>query len=313
MTTEELKYRQSWTLEQKIDHTVGAVEAFLAHLGNVGKSAYISFSGGKDSTVLLDIIRRFVDPKMKAVFCNTGNEFPEIIRFVKSFDNVQIIRPEMTVPQVLGKYGFPIISKDQAHSIRQCKTTKSERLKQIRLHGTCPEKGKTMGKISEKWKFLLNEPFMLSEQCCDVLKKKPFKKYSKETGEVPILGVMAGESKLRTTQYLRRGGCNSFKEDSLGSCPISIWTDTDIWAYKQKMNIQFCELYSMGADRTGCMFCGFGAHLEKSSRFDLLFDLHPKAYQTFMNYTNNGVTYREALRKIGIPLPDENRQLNLFG
>lgn len=62
------------------------------------------------------------------------------------------------------------------------------------------------------------------------------------------------------------------------------------------------------------MFCGFGAHLEKpaSSRFAMLYDLHPKAYEVFMRYENNGITYREALRAVGVVLPDEYRQLELF-
>lgn len=81
MTIQELNTRQGWTLSQKIDHAVGTVEAFLSRTGKV---PYVSFSGGKDSTVLLDIVRRFVDRDIKAVFCNTGNEYPEIVRFVRS-------------------------------------------------------------------------------------------------------------------------------------------------------------------------------------------------------------------------------------
>lgn len=57
------------------------------------------------------------------------------------------------------------------------------------------------------------------------------------------------------------------------------------------------------------LFCGFGAHIEKISRFELLYDLHPKAYNVFMNYQNNGYTYREALRAIGVQLPDETPRL----
>lgn len=64
-----------------------------------------------------------------------------------------------------------------------------------------------------------------------------------------------------------------------------------------------------GRTRTGCMFCGFGAHMEKVSRFELLYDLHPKAYNVFMAYQNNGHTYREALRAIGVQLPDETPRL----
>lgn len=306
MTIQELQTRQNWTLNQKIDHAVGAVEAFLS---KTGKTPYVSFSGGKDSTVLLDLVRRFVDPNIKAVFCNTGNEYPEIVRFVRSTDNVQIITPGVTVREVLSKYGFPLISKEQAQGIRDAKTTKSEKLLSIRLHGTDPKRGYKSGKIADRWQFLIKKPFMISEKCCECLKKRPFAKYNKETGEVPILGVMAAESDLRKQQYIRRGGCNSFNGNHIASYPISIWNDLDIWEYLRKFNVPYCELYDMGATRTGCMFCGFGAHIEKNSRFELLYDLHPKAYKVFINYQNNGITYREALRTIGVQLPDENRQL----
>lgn len=309
MTIQELEARQKWTLNQKIDHAVGTVEAFIA---KTGKTPYVSFSGGKDSTVLLDLVRRFVDKDIKAVFCNTGNEYPEIVRFVRSTENVTIIRPEITFKQVISGYGFPLISKEQAHGIRQAKTTKSEKLLSIRLHGSDPKKGYRSGKIAGRWQFLIKERFDVSEQCCEYLKKRPFARYNRETGEVPILGVMAGESDLRKRQYIRRGGCNSFQNSHIASYPISIWTDADIWEYLRKYNVPYCELYDKGHTRTGCMFCGFGAHLEKVSRFELLYDLHPRAYNIFMDYENNGCTYREALRKIGVLLPDECRQLNLF-
>ena len=199
--------------------------------------------------------------------------------------------------------------EEQAQGIRQAKTTKSERLLSIRLHGTDAKRGYTSGKIADRWQYLIKQPFMVSEQCCECLKKRPFAKYNKQTGEVPILGIMAGESDLRKQQYIRRGGCNSFQNNHIASYPISIWTDADIWAYLRKFKVPYCELYDKGHTRTGCMFCGFGAHIEKISRFELLYDLHPKAYNVFMNYQNNGYTYREALRAIGVQLPDETPRL----
>ena len=307
MTISELRERQAWTLEQKIDHAVGTIEAFIA---KTGKTPYISFSGGKDSTVLLDICRRFVDKDMKAVFCNTGNEYPEIVNFVKTFDNVTIIRPETSIKKVIENYGFPLISKVQAQAIRQIKTTKSEKLRNIRLYGAAPEKGFKDGKLSDKWKFLLKEQFNISEQCCDLLKKKPFKKYEKETGEIPILGVMADNGKKREDVYIMRGGCNSFINKS--SWPLAIWTDKDIWAYIKKLSIPYCELYDKGHTRTGCMVCGFGVHLEKQNRFEPLYDYHKNIYLALLKLENNGITYREALRKVGVWLPDEIRQLKLF-
>ena len=62
----ELQRRQSWSLDQKIDHSVGVIESFLNAVGK--NNAYISFSGGKDSTVLLDLARRFVDKEIERGF-----------------------------------------------------------------------------------------------------------------------------------------------------------------------------------------------------------------------------------------------------
>lgn len=57
------------------------------------------------------------------------------------------------------------------------------------------------------------------------------------------------------------------------------------------------------------MLCGYGCQIKDDNRLKLVMDLYPKAYQMFMNYTNNGITYREALRKVlavnGLELPDE--------
>lgn len=310
MTDKELAQRQTWTLEQKIDHAVGTIEAYIAR---TGKTPYVAFSGGKDSTVLLDLCRRFVSRDIKAIFDNTGNEFPEIVRFVRTVENVTVISPKLNIREVIANNGFPLISKEVAKEIRDAKTTRSEKLLNIRLHGMNSKKGYHIGKIPDKWQFLLQEPFMVSEKCCDILKKRPFARYNRITGEAPIIGTMAQESRLRKLQYIRRGGCNSFNESHLGSYPLSIWTEADIWAYIQKFKVPICSLYQRpGCNRTGCMFCGFGAHLEKRSRFAILYDLHPESYRAFMKYENNGITYREALRKVGVLLPDEIKQLELI-
>lgn len=302
MDYKELAERQKWSLNQKIDHSVGAIESFISQTGRI---PFISYSGGRDSTVLLDLARRFMDRDMRAVFCNTGNEYPEIVRFVRSTENVTVIRPEYTVKQVVEKYGFPLISKEQAQGIRQAKTTKSGKLLNIRLHGTDSSRGWLSGKIADRWQYLIDEPFMISEKCCDCLKKRPFAKYIKQTGEAPIIGTKAGESRLRRQQYIRRGGCNSFSENNTASYPLSIWTDEDIRNYIRMFNIPYCELYDKGHNRTGCMVCGFGAQYETEiSRFELLYRQHPKAYRIFMEYTNNGVTYREALIRTGVKLPE---------
>lgn len=153
---------------------------------------------------------------------------------------------------------------------------------------------------------------MITEKCCDILKKKPFAKYTKETNSIPIIGTRVEESFLRRNQYCRRGGCNSFNKNHLASYPLSIWTHEDIENYIKLFKVRICDIYNNPeCDRTGCMFCGFGVHREKKSRFEFLFRLHPGYYRTCLNYTNNNVTYRQALHKIGIVLPDEVRQLEI--
>ena len=79
ITKDELEYRQNWSLNQKIDHSLGVIDQFYQRLNG---RVYISFSGGKDSTVLLWLARK-IYPDIKAVFCNTGNEYPDIVKFVR--------------------------------------------------------------------------------------------------------------------------------------------------------------------------------------------------------------------------------------
>lgn len=112
MNINELKERQAWSLEQKIDHSLGAIDQFYQRLD--GK-VYVSFSGGKDSTVLYWLARK-IYPDIKAVFCNTGNEYPDIVKFVNQMKeeggNIEIIRPKLKPQEVMSKYGFPLISKE---------------------------------------------------------------------------------------------------------------------------------------------------------------------------------------------------------
>lgn len=133
----------------------------------------------------------------------------------------------MTPAQVIERYGFPLVSKEQAAALRQIRTTRSERLRQYRMYGDGTRRA---GVLSGKWRYLLDVPFMISEKCCDVLKKRPFEKYQRQTRSLPIIGTLASESWLRRSQYLRLGGCNSFKEnvDASKSMPLSIWREEDV-------------------------------------------------------------------------------------
>ena len=291
-----LKLRQAMPLEDKIRFTQRRITEWVEHFGING--CYVSFSGGKDSTVLLHIVRELY-PEIEAVFVDTGLEYPEIRKFVKSFDNVTILRPEMRFDKVLEKYGFPIISKEVSECIdqgRKALVTGKYTYRLEKLNGTAKDKdGNKSMYNQEKWKFLLDAPFKISNKCCNVMKKKPVHDYHKKTGKVPFIAIMADESRLRTKCYLRQG-CNGFKNKIPTSTPIAFWTEQDILEYIDTYKIPIASVYgeikidnkykyyTTGCKRTGCMFCGFGCHLEKyPNRFQRLAKTHPKQYDYIIN------------------------------
>jgi hypothetical protein len=209
----------------------------------------------------------------------------------------------MQIKQIIEKYGFPLISKEQSQYIRQAKHTNSEKLRNIRLFGSI----NGIGKIAERWKCLIDAPFDVSEKCCDFLKKKPFQKFQKQTGLYPVIGTMAGESRLRFQKWLKYG-CNSFETNMIASYPLSIWEEDDVWAYIRKFNLSYSPIYDMGIKRTGCLVCGFGCHIKGDRRFYFLKENKTKIYEYFMQMKNNGISYREALQYCGIDFPDSNNK-----
>ncbi len=244
----QLQQRQGLPLELKERYTENRIRSWYEYWhGDV----YVSFSGGKDSTVLLNQVRKLY-PNTLAVFIDTGLEYPEIRNFVKTIDNVEWVKPKMNFREVIEKYGYPIISKENAQKIEEIRNTKSDKLRNKRLHGD----SKGNGKLPEKWKFCIEADFQISSKCCNVLKKNPVKSFEKRTGLTPYVGTMAADSSLRKSVYLQQG-CNSFKSKRPISTPMAFWTETDIWAYIHKYDAPYSPIYDKGYTRTGCMFCMF--------------------------------------------------------
>ena len=113
-TFDELKLLQALPLELKIAKTKARIKEWVDVYGVDG--VYISFSGGKDSTVLLHIARSMY-PNIKAVFSDTGLELPSIRSFVKTHENVDWLKPNMTFGEVVKQYGYPLFGKEISHAI----------------------------------------------------------------------------------------------------------------------------------------------------------------------------------------------------
>ena len=291
----QLRQRQGLDLHTKIKLSERRIKDWYDHYN--GK-VYIAFSGGKDSTVLLHLVRRLY-PAVLGVFVDTGLEYPEIKKFVNTFDNIEIIRPKMPFNKVLEKYGYPVISKSVAMSISRYNKTKSPIQKKLRKYGGLnPNTGKMqkMGVIPKKWHFLLKAPFKINDWCCDVMKKQPIKRFEKKTGLKSFIGNMASDSYKRQEQYLKYG-CNAFNKKNPSSTPLGFWKEEDIWEYLKLNKISYCSIYDCGIKRTGCMFCMFGVHLEKQpNRFQLMKKTHPQLY----NYCIEKLGIGQVLDYIGV-------------
>lgn len=300
---------QSWSLEQKIKVTQTRIIEWYEHFdGHV----YVSFSGGKDSTVLLDLVRRAF-PDVPAVFIDTGLEYPEIRKFVETIPNVTWLKPEMNFRKVIETYGYPLISKEVAQKIYESRNNPNGYTK-ARFDDNSDYVKKYGKRYSmSKWKWLRDSDIPISHKCCIIMKKKPAKQYEKESGLQPIIGTMACESALRKTAWLKHG-CNSFNRERPSSQPMSFWTEQDILEYLYRFKIPYASVYgeikqdkngkyyTTGCDRTGCIFCGFGAHLEKEpNRFQRLKKTHPQIWEWCMKSTcQGGLGMREVLDYIGV-------------
>lgn len=295
---------------------------------------YVSFSGGKDSTVLKHIVDSMYSD-VPALFVNTGLEYPEIQKFAMSQKNVVTVRPEMRFDEVLKKYGYPVISKEVSNTIRGAKNSISKGQYSHRLCKLGVQKNEYGGLVDsgkydyarsldksmfrqDRWRFLLDADFDVSSYCCDVMKKSPSKRYEKETGRKAIVGTLAEESLLRKTAWMKNG-CNAFDTKRQTSQPLSFWTEQDILHYIKEFDVPYCSVYgdirvkqtvdnnkvfegqmnlidylgcyepedtleTTGCDRTGCIFCMFGCHLEKEpNRFQRLKQTHPRQYAYCIN------------------------------
>lgn len=373
---------QGLPLDLKIRMTKSRIRDWINAYGEDG--VYVSFSGGKDSTVLLDLVRQDY-PNVPAVFMDTGLEYPEIRQFVKTFDNVEWLKPKMTFKQVIAKYGYPFISKEVCECVhgarkyftqiiaessldRQTDIVHSEEFANILndrmihrkggqnqrlaimlgmltndrdhpIKANIPKKDRSMFS-QEKYSFFLDAPFEISNKCCNVMKKEPAHKYHKQTGRNPMTAQMATESRLRTQKWLQNG-CNGFDLKIPTSNPMAFWTEQDVLLYILTNHIPICSVYgdivkdgeiegqmdledvygkelfdlgihtlkTTGCSRMGCMFCGYGCHLEKpgEGRFERMKVTHPKQYEYIMKpKEEGGLNYKEVIDWI-----NENSNLNI--
>lgn len=234
---------------------------------NLLDNAYISFSGGKDSTVLSYLIDEALPQnKIPRVFFNTGIEYKMIVDFVKEFqksdDRVVIYNVGKNIKKTLDEVGYPFKSKEHSQKVYEYTHYKKCGKSILKYFGLI--EGDAYRPCPEKLKYQITNDFKLkiSHFCCNEFKKKPSKDYMKNSGKfITITGMMKSEGGERTSL-----NCISTNKNSkrIKFNPMSVLTKQwEDW-FIAKKNIKLCELYypPFNFERTGCKGCPYNPKLD---------------------------------------------------
>jgi 3'-phosphoadenosine 5'-phosphosulfate sulfotransferase (PAPS reductase)/FAD synthetase len=264
-----------------------------------------------------------VDKSMPMVFFDTGVEFPEIIARGKEFgDRVTWFKPKHSFVWAIKNKGFPLISKNQSEYIDRFRQAQKARWRAIviflltyrrinidasmmiltfimqkttqvrgRLFGYEDKDNNKLstGKISNKYHYYaMHGTRRVSNECCNVLKKNPAKRYYKETGNLAFIGTKAADSDGRKRFFMKT---NCFNEDASPpqAYPIHFWTENDVNRFIKERKIRLAAVYDMKFDGSGCVGCGFGIAQEKKNacdkmnRFERMKTTHPRQYGIIMD------------------------------
>lgn len=281
-----------------------------------GKGVCVSV-GGLDSITLLLFARQLLGPHV--VGASVSSLEDKSIQDVHRQLGVVRIPPAMNMAKVLNTYGFPVISKAAAKKIEHLQIPPEQADKRTLYYNHALMTGDTGPwghfRHSEGMKLddrllklfggLYNDhrpdldckcaPFRVSAQCCYWMKEQPAQKWQEAHNVWPFLGLMQSEGGQRRFG-LRAHGCNYVGKSTSRSCPFNHFNRQDLLRLAVELCVPVPAIYgeivedtdgrlrTTKAQRTGCVMCGFGVHLDKRPHhFDLLKERNPREWDFWMN------------------------------
>lgn len=241
---------------------------------NLRENAYISFSGGKDSTILHYLIDEALpNNQIPRVFIDTGIEYKAIKDFAISFNcdpRFFYIKPSVNIKKNLEQNGYPFKSKDfsQKVAVYQHSGTSGKTISKFLTKQSfgCPKslryifEGKGLG-------------FKCSDKCCAKMKKEPATEWMKEHGKtITITG-------MRREEGGNRKGLGCIVTDKDGKAvkfhPLAVVNEEWEEWYAKRRGIVFCGLYypPYNFKRTGCKGCPMNINLQND--LDTMYDYLP--------------------------------------
>lgn len=275
-------------------------------------NAYISFSGGKDSTVLHYLIDLALpNNKIPRVFINTGIEYNDIVKYVKELaskdDRIIIVNSGINIKQMLEKYGYPFKSKDHSNKMQRFYKMglTSYVLKYVENNYYTTENGVNKFKCPNilKYQFYETMNFQISDKCCFKLKKEVASNWQKQNKKtITLTGMRKDEGGQRTHLTCLTNNGTKFH-------PLVIVDESWEDLFLEKYNIKLCKLYypPYNFKRTGCKGCPFNLKLQDD--LDMMRELLPKEYKQCETIWKP--VYDE-YRRIGYRLRKDTGQLTIF-
>lgn len=288
-------------LEDKVLTAIHRIEELYFETNG---DCYVSFSGGKDSTVLLALIKMSIDSMVlppdgiTAVFANTGIELDVTYKFIKWckenwYPNIEEVKPVKSFDWVLKNEGKPMLSKMKSKTLNQWHLReKTEALYCLMINGKtrCGKPAKK-NRIADKHMHVLHDDFdiVASYKCCEYMKKKPFQKFEIDKGmKGAITGVRVSEGGARAVSYKTKAKktgklCTFTKNNIIYKMPIIDWTDEDIDNFIEKYNVPLSDAYTkFKMQRTGCMACPYSRRISEDLRY--LYEYEPNKYKASMHW-----------------------------
>lgn len=224
-------------------------EKLIASALSQYSSPVVCWSGGKDSTVVLDLVRKHWRD-IPVIFIKSGIEFNETYDYIDKYSrdnnlNLHISESNYNFWDIGEQHGWPIFGKSISSNVQRARSTGNIR--------------KNLSKLEIR---LVESDIKISNKCNFYLQEKPGKEKEKELkADAKFIGIRADESRARSRLWVDHGDNYFVKryykrgEGIWKINPIAIWSETDVWQYLHHRKIPTCELYDKGLTRNGCWPC----------------------------------------------------------
>ncbi|MDR1981505.1 MAG: phosphoadenosine phosphosulfate reductase family protein [Tannerellaceae bacterium] len=261
---------------QKIDLICERLEGFRLYNPSLSK---LSYSGGRDSHLLLFIIRnilKYNNEQYPAIYAKTHNEFEEIRHRIEEQD-ITIVDNHRRVFEIFRAEGLPLFGKqfskyfNDVHVKHWNIQLTNERIKED---------------FENRCEWAISCGLCLSEKCCALLKEDILKKHKSR-----IVGIRREEGGRRSTG---RSAEYDFcvKNSKVLFKPIFDITRSELGEMEKALKIDPLNIYNY-LDRTGCVMCGFGTKKQIAEKINYLRWYEPSRAKFYIEYFKEYLKYRK--------------------